>query len=122
MTKPNPSRSSKSGRLLRFSGEAAFRHHRRSAQRFEETGFTAFVTLPVDNAWRFAVVASKSRIGSAVERNRAKRRLRAAFNEARKTGSPPVAVVLYAKKAVLAADMPKLVSTLSNIFHAMASR
>lgn len=115
-TQISKGRSPKSGRLLRFTGEAIFRNHRRSAQRFEEPAFTAFVATPKDNAWRFAAVASKARIGGAVERNRAKRRLRAAFVAAQKTGKQPLAVILYAKEPSLWAEMEKLVESLAKIF------
>ncbi len=116
-----PSRSKKSGRLLRFTGEAIFRNHRRSAQRFEESAFTAFVNVPEDNAWRFAAVASKVRIGGAVERNRAKRRLRAAFVAAQKMTKHPLAVILYAKEPALTADIEKLTATLMKIFNEVAA-
>jgi len=105
---------------LRFSGDAAFLHHRRTALRFEERFFTAFI-LPGD-AWRSAVVTSKSRIGKAVERNRVKRRLRAAFAAAMKNQLSPLEVVLYAKASVLKADFPDLQTLLSKNFHEVDSR
>lgn len=119
MNKPNPSRSEPSGRLLRFRGPAAFREHRRSAQRFETSFFTAFVTA--GPAWRFAVVASKTRIGGAVERNRAKRRLRAAFAAAQSDSPAPLEVVLHAKNAALTADFAPLRQSLSQIFCEVAA-
>ena len=99
-------------KVLRFSGEAAFREHRRTARRSEEAAFTAFVLPSVDGKWCFAVVASKARIGGAVERNRAKRRLRAAFATACEDVKNPLAVILYSKKAALTADFAELVKTL----------
>ena len=107
-------------KILRLSGEAAFRQHRRSARRFEEAGFTALVALSADEKWRFAVVASKARVGGAVERNRAKRRLRAAFSGVEKKGAP-LTVVLYSKKSALTAEFKRLVETLTKILDAVAA-
>lgn len=105
--------------------------HRRSSQRTEGRFFTAFVLPAADGHWRFSAVASK-RVGGAVQRNRAKRRLRAAFAQARanlaaekllndkiSASQPlpgmPLGVVLYAKLSTLKADFQELVANLQTI-------
>jgi|GEM_PF-1801676 ribonuclease P protein component len=92
----------------RFQGEAAFVQHRRSAKRIEKAAFTAFVLPSTDTRWYFAAVASR-RLGGAVQRNRAKRRLRAAFAKAVAEISAPHRVILYAKNPVLRTKFSDLV-------------
>ena len=99
-------------KVLPLTGEAAFRNHRRGARRSETPHFTAFVLLAIDGKWRFSVVASKARIGGAVERNRAKRRLRAAFATVAAELKSAQVVVLYAKKSALTADFAEIVRDL----------
>jgi len=94
----------------RFQGEAAFVQHRRTAKRMEKSPFTAFVAPSADAYWYFAAVASK-RLGGAVQRNRAKRRLRAAFAAASKGKVNPLRVILYAKAGVLKIDFQELVES-----------
>jgi ribonuclease P protein component len=108
-------------RPLRFTGEAAFVQHRRSAKRSDTANFTAFVLPSPDVNWRFAAVASK-RIGGAVQRNKAKRRLRAAFAQIKKEceaqageNLKPLGVILYAKSGVLKNDFQEIVETLRKI-------
>lgn len=100
--------------LRRFSGETAFVHHRRTAVRTEDRNFTAFVLPSEDAYWRFAAVASK-RLGGAVERNRAKRRLRMAFASARQGVYGVLWVILYAKRPVLKAKFKELELSLEKI-------
>jgi ribonuclease P protein component len=108
-------------KITSFSGEAAFSAHRRRAKKFETRFFSAFVAPAEDSIPRFSVVASKARIGGAVERNRAKRRLRAAFDKVikklnKETGKEqnpnPIGVILYAKAPVLQAEFDLLVQSL----------
>ena len=107
-------------RPLRFSGDAAFISHRRTGLRLDEKCYTAFVTISPDRHWRFAAVSSK-RVGGAVERNRAKRRLRAAFNHAPRDHSP-LSVIFYTKAAILRAAFPDLVESVEKTLpHALNS-
>jgi ribonuclease P protein component len=109
-------------KITPFSGEAAFSAHRRRAKKFETKFFSALVAPAEDSVARFSVVASKARIGGAVERNRAKRRLRAAFdkvinelNKDRKkipAASASIGVILYAKAPVLEAEFTLLIESL----------
>lgn len=62
-------------------------------------------------ALRLGVVASK-RVGNAVQRARAKRRLREAFRRNRFRFRGEVDVVLVARRRILAADWPKVESEL----------
>jgi len=64
-----------------------------------------------DSAQRLGVVASR-RIGSAVKRNRARRRLRAAFRLNRAAFSGTADIVLVARPAVLTARWEDLVAEL----------
>ena len=104
-----------SSRPSRFSGDAAFIAHRRSALRVDERALTAFVLPSVDGVWRFAAVSSK-RVGGAVERNRARRRLREAFAIAKQSTGQPLSVIIYSKTATLKAPFAELSQTLEKIF------
>ena len=95
----------------KFQGEAAFIQHRRSAKRVEKSAFTAFVLPSADSSWYFAAVASK-RMGGAVERNCARRRLRAAFAKAVADIPAPHRVLIYAKQPVLRAEFAVLVANI----------
>lgn len=103
-------RPQKSGRFLRFSGQSAFGQHRDVAKKLELKHFT--VLTAEAPAWQLGIVASKARIGAAVERNRTKRRLRAAMAKAIVNVKNPQAVVIYAKASVLKADFAEIVQNL----------
>lgn len=69
-----------------------------------------------DNAnLRLAVVASK-KVGGAVQRNRAKRRLREVFRLNQHQLSGPCDVVLVARKSILTASWPQVVEDFSSVF------
>lgn len=61
---------------------------------------------------RIGVVASRATVGIAVDRNRARRRLREAFRRQRFQFSPQFDVVLIARRALLAAPWDAVVSEL----------
>lgn len=82
--------------------------------------FTLFAA-PEEKQWKFGAVAAKRTIGGAVERNRAKRRLRAAYAELLPV-LPPSGILLYAKKSVLSGDFGEIVQTLKeSLSHALGA-
>lgn len=109
-------------KIARFSTAKAFTQLRTSSRRFESGAFSALVAVAPDGLWRFAAVASKARIGGAVARNRAKRRLRAAFSKAATPLETPLAVVCHAKKAVLSAEFSQIFEELSRALRSTQGR
>lgn len=75
-----------------------------------------FLRAAPDASRRLGVVASK-RVGNAVDRARAKRRLREAFRRQRSTltAPPPDDVVLVARRSILAAPWPEVVADLLHL-------
>lgn len=75
-----------------------------------------FLRAAPDASRRLGVVASK-RVGNAVERARAKRRLREAFRRQRTTLSAPFSddVVLVARRSILSAPWPDVVADLLHL-------
>lgn len=75
-----------------------------------------FLRAAPDASRRLGVVASK-RVGNAVERARAKRRLREAFRRRRHTLTAPTPddVVLVARRSILAAPWPDVVADLLHL-------
>jgi ribonuclease P protein component len=72
----------------------------------------------------FLAFAIGRRFGPAVARNRARRRLRAAFRQARvDLGAPvPYALLVQARPAVLDAPFPQLVRTADEVLRAVIGR
>jgi ribonuclease P protein component len=106
-------------KILPFKTEAEFFAFRQKARRVEGPHF-ALMAAGFEG-WRLRVVAAKRVIGGAVERNRAKRRLRAAFRKVAEhfTG---VGAVLYAKRRVLKSPFVEIVTELKEgLTHALSS-
>ena len=82
-----------------------------------------YLPLPDPQDEPLVAFAIGRRFGPAVTRNRARRRLREAFREARcQVGRPvPYALLVQARPVVLDEPFPRLVRTCSSIFRAMTA-
>jgi ribonuclease P protein component len=99
------------GQIIAFPNENAVMDFRNRARRVE-CPFFSLLAAPSQGQFSFArIVSSKRNIGGAVERNRARRRLRAAIQKVW-SDKKPLDLVLYARKAVLSADFAKIVESL----------
>jgi ribonuclease P protein component len=99
------------GKIVSFPNEGAVVAFRNRSRRAEGP-FFSLLAAPSEGQKSFVrIVSSKRNIGGAVERNRARRRLRAAVQKVWQAKNP-VDLVLYARGAVLTADFEKIVESL----------
>ncbi|HOD99745.1 MAG TPA: ribonuclease P protein component [Kiritimatiellia bacterium] len=99
------------GRKQRLRRTAAFDEAYAQNQRWHGRHMVLFRRAAPDASCRLGVVASR-KVGNAVERARAKRRLREAFrlNRHRLTGADDI--ILVARRSILAAPWPAVVEDL----------
>ena len=83
--------------LRRMRKGALIVRTRREGTRYNSTSLRAFVCPGQEDCLRLAVTASR-RVGKAVKRNRARRRLRAAFAESQRELGARLDVVVNAQK------------------------
>ena len=99
------------GKVTSFPNEGAVAAFRNRSRRMEGP-FFSLLAAPSEGGKSFVrIVSSKRNIGGAVERNRARRRLRAAVQKVW-SAQKPVDLVLYARGAVLTADFGEIVESL----------
>ncbi len=104
------------GRSERLIKTALFRQTFAQDRRWVGKYMVFWLRKGDDASLRLGVVSSR-KVGKAVQRNRARRRLREAFRLHRHLFSADVDVVLVARRAIHAAPWPRLVEELLRLAH-----
>jgi ribonuclease P protein component len=99
----------------RLTGEADFKRVRRTGKSQAHPLLVVVASRSPLPRSRFGVVAGKA-VGGAVQRNRAKRRLRAAVRMIRQEIRPGFDVILIARPAVLDADWQEVRDAVRRLF------
>lgn len=108
---PSPRSLSRSQRVTQA---AVFREAFEQGRKFHGTYMVMFLRAGQDACLRLGVVTSK-RVGNAVKRVRARRRLREAYRQNRDALNGDVDIILVAKAAMTRAKWPEIVSELERL-------
>ena len=98
---------------LRDSRE--FQHVYRNGKRYDGVFITVFVIENQELQHRLGVTASKKVLGKAVQRNRARRVLRAALREVAQKGMDGHDIVLVAREAIQGARTQDLIAEMTEL-------
>ena len=100
----------------RLKSSKDFKRVRRTGKSYAHP-FVVLISAPNElSRTRFGVTASKA-VGSAVARNRAKRRIRAAIHSLLPMVHPGWDVLLIARAPLIDADWPEVCEVLKNLFN-----
>ncbi len=102
-------------RRFRLTGSADFQRVRRHGKSFAHPLIVLIASPNAKPQSRFAMVAGRS-LGSAVQRNRAKRRLRAAVQPLAGRIEPGWDVLLLARRPMTAASFPEIQAAVLSLF------
>ena len=105
----NLMKSQQAAPLRRLRKGTQIARTRREGSRFSARSFRAFVCPSDGPGLRLAVTASR-RVGKAVQRNRARRRLRAAFAQIQREAGASLDVVVNAQTETITAPWSHLLS------------
>lgn len=101
-------------RRFRLTSSTDFQRVRRLGKSHAHPLIVLIALRREDEQTLFGVAAGRS-VGNAVQRNRAKRRMRAALQAALAQAAPGWDIVLIARRPILEAPFPRIQAALSNL-------
>jgi len=103
-------------REFRLRRSTDFKRVRRSGKSYAHPLLVLIVLASTDSGVRVGVAAGRS-VGSAVERNRAKRRLRACMDGLLPRLTPGWDIILLARKPIVSAKFDSIQAAVSELFN-----